>query len=62
MVHSYLIIPHCMSSDTGRIYSNFVCRNNSYSLSECTNNAVPANASSCVNQQMDVVLQCRQSK
>ena len=50
------------SSDTGRIYSNFVCSNNAYSLYACTNNAVPANASNCVNQQMDVVLQCRRSK
>ena len=50
------------SSDANRIYSNFVCSNNSYSLSDCTNNAVPANASNCVDQQMDVVLQCRRSK
>ena len=50
------------SSNTGRMYSNFMCSNNFYSLSDCTNNAVPANASNCINQQMDVILQCRRSK
>ena len=50
------------SSNTDRIYSNFVCSNNSNSLSGCTNNAVPTNASNCVDQQVDVVLQCRRSK
>ena len=39
-----------------------MCSNNSYSLYACTNNAVPANASNCVDEQMVVVLQCRKSK
>ena len=50
------------SSNTGRIYSNFMCSNNSDSLYGCTNNAVPANASNCVDEQIIVVLQCRRSK